>query len=110
MATSVYKINKGINKAMEFKGFKAQYIWYLAGGLVILLILFAVLYIVGINTFVCLGLIIFLGFALFITVYRMSNMYGEYGLMKLMAKRNIPSTIKSYSRRIFTNCKSENEK
>ncbi|MBD0288989.1 MAG: DUF4133 domain-containing protein, partial [Flavisolibacter sp.] len=41
MATSVYQINKGINKPIEFKGFKAQYIWYLGGGLVALLILFA---------------------------------------------------------------------
>ena len=33
MANSVYKINKGINKPIEFKGLKAQYIWYLGGGL-----------------------------------------------------------------------------
>jgi hypothetical protein len=101
MSTSVYKINKGINKPIEFKGFKAQYIWYLGGGLVFLLILFAILYIIGINTFICLGLILLLGFALFISVYRLSSKYGEHGLMKLMAKRSIPRTIKSYSRRTF---------
>ena len=44
MANSIYQINKGINQSIEFKGLKAQYIWYLAGGLVILLIVFAVLY------------------------------------------------------------------
>src|SRR4029450_6697341 len=27
MSTSVYKINKGINKPIEFKGLKARYIW-----------------------------------------------------------------------------------
>ena len=27
MGNSVYQINKGINKAIEFKGLKAQYIW-----------------------------------------------------------------------------------
>jgi hypothetical protein len=43
MATSVYQINKGINKPIEFKGLKAQYIWYLCGGLVALLILFAIM-------------------------------------------------------------------
>ena len=59
--SSVYKINKGINKPIEFKGFKAQYIWYLGISLVILLVLFAVLYIVGINTYVCLILIVILG-------------------------------------------------
>ena len=61
MSTSVYKINKGINKPIEFKGLKAQYIWYLGGGLLILLILFAILYICGLNSFVCLGIIFVLG-------------------------------------------------
>jgi hypothetical protein len=63
--SSVYQINKGINKPIEFKGLKAQYIWYLGGGLVALLILFAIIYIAGINVFVCLLIIIVLGSGLF---------------------------------------------
>jgi hypothetical protein len=106
MTTSVYTVNKGINKAIEFKGLKAQYIWYLGGGLLALLILFAVLYICGINTFLCLGIIIIGGTGLFIHIYKLSHKYGQYGMMKAIAKRNIPETIKSYSRRIFTDlCK-----
>ena len=101
MANSVYKINKGINKPIEFKGLKAQYIWYLGGGLVILLILFAVLYIIGVNTFICVGLIAILGGVLFTWVYGISNKYGEHGMMKKIAKRGIPSFIKSYSRKVF---------
>ncbi len=42
MANSVYQINKGINQSIEFKGLKAQYIWYLGGGVIALLIIFAV--------------------------------------------------------------------
>ena len=49
MSNSVYQINKGINKPIEFKGLKAQYIWYLGGGLVALLIVFAIIYICGIT-------------------------------------------------------------
>jgi hypothetical protein len=45
--SSVYNINKGINQPIEFKGLKAQYIWWLCGGLVCLLILFAVTYVSG---------------------------------------------------------------
>ncbi|HEU4791365.1 MAG TPA: DUF4133 domain-containing protein, partial [Flavobacterium sp.] len=45
MSNSVYQINKGINQSIEFKGLKAQYIWYLGGGVVVLMILFAVMYI-----------------------------------------------------------------
>lgn len=102
MSTSVYTINKGINKPIEFKGLKAQYIWYLGGGLLALLILFAVLYICGVHTFICLGLVLFSGTVLFLHVYRLSHTYGQYGMMKKAAKRSIPSVIKIYSRKTFT--------
>lgn len=101
MSTSVYTINKGINKSIEFKGFKAQYIWYFGGGLLILLILFAVLYICGVHPFICLAIILISGTALFIYVGRLSHLYGEYGLMKKMAKKGVPEVIKSRSRKIF---------
>ena len=101
MANSIYKINKGINKPIEFRGLKAQYIWYLGGGLVILLILFAILYVIGVNTFFCVGLIVILGTGLFMQVYSLSNKYGEHGMMKKVAKRGIPGTVKSYSRKVF---------
>lgn len=102
MATSIYTINKGINKPIEFKGLKAQYIWYLGGGLLALLILFAILYICGLNTFACLGIIIIGGTVLFIHVYKLSHKYGEHGMMKSIAKRSIPRAIKNYSRKTFT--------
>jgi hypothetical protein len=101
MATSVYNINKGINKPIEFKGLKAQYIGYLGGGLVLLLILFSILYIIGINMFICLGLIVILGTALFMFIYKISNQYGQYGLMKRAARRSIPSNVLCVSRRLF---------
>jgi hypothetical protein len=101
MAGSIYKINKGINKPIEFKGLKAQYIGYLAVGLVVLLVLFAILYIIGLNMFFCLGLIMTLGTILFIWVYRYSDKYGEYGLLKKAAKRGLPEYIRSRSPQIF---------
>ena len=101
MANSIYKINKGINKPIEFRGLKAQYIWYLGGGLVILLILFAILYIIGVNTFFCVGIIVILGTGLFMHVYTLSDKYGEHGMMKKVAKRGVPNTVKSYSRKVF---------
>jgi hypothetical protein len=101
MANSVYKINTGINKPIEFKGFKAQYIWYLGIGLVILLVLFAILYIVGINTYVCLVVILILGAVLYMRISKLSNKYGEHGMMKKVASQNVPGVIKTYSRKIF---------
>ena len=103
MSNTVYKINKGINKPIEFKGLKAQYIWYLGIGLVALLILFAVLYIIGVNTYVCLVLILILGAILFMRISKLSNKYGQHGMMKKVASRNIPRIIKSYSRKMFIN-------
>jgi len=101
MTNSVYKINKGINKPIEFRGLKAQYIWWLAGGLVGLMILFAILYISGINSFVCVGTILIAGTCLFMQVYKLSNRYGEHGMMKKMARRHVPKLIKCNSRKIF---------
>jgi hypothetical protein len=101
MANSVYRINKGINKPIEFKGLKAQYIWYLGGGVLSLLVVFAILYITGVNMFVCLGIIAFLGTTLFIVIYRLSNTYGEHGLTKKFAKRSIPKALTNRSRGLF---------
>jgi hypothetical protein len=97
MSNSVYSINKGINKPVEFRGLKAQYIWWLGGGLVVLLIFFAVLYICGVNIFFCLALIIVLATFLFVYVYKLSRQYGQFGLMKKIAGRTVPTIIKSYS-------------
>jgi Domain of unknown function (DUF4133) len=101
MANSVYKINKGINSPIEFKGLKAQYIWYLGGGMIIMIILFAIMYITGINSYICLGIILPAGAFVFMYVFRLSNKYGEHGLKKKMAKRHIPRTIKCYDRKLF---------
>lgn len=98
---SVYQINRAINKPIEFQGLKAQYIAYLAVGLVCLLLLFAILYIIGTPILVCLPLILILGTMLFIGVYRYSHKYGQYGLLKKAAKRSLPTYIRCRSRKIF---------
>lgn len=90
MNNSVYRINKGINKPIEFKGLKAQYIWYLGGGVLALLVVFATFYIIGVNMFVCLAIIAVLGVMLFVAVYHLSNTYGVHGLTKKFARRGIP--------------------
>ena len=107
---SVYRINKGINKSIEFRGLKAQYIWYLGGGLVGLMILFAIMYIIGVNSFICVGLILIAGTFLFMYVYKLSDTYGEHGMMKKVAKRSIPKVIKCNNRNLFlyTSNKREN--
>ncbi len=101
MNNSVYQINKGINKSIEFRGLKAQYIWYFGAGVIGLLILFAILYIVCINSFVCIGIIIIAGTVLTIKIYALSNTYGQYGMMKKLARRSVPKVVRSKNRLIF---------
>lgn len=98
---SVYQINKGVNAPVMFKGLKAQYIWYLGGGLAGLLILFAVLYICGVNMFLCIAIIVIAGLMLFMKVYSLSNTYGEHGMLKKLGMRNVPDLIKNNSRQVF---------
>ncbi|WP_426587949.1 DUF4133 domain-containing protein [Mucilaginibacter sp. R-33] len=99
--SSVYQVNKGINKAIEFKGVKAQYIGYLAGGLVALLLLYAILYICGVNMWVCLILIGAAGTGLVTGIFRLSHKYGQHGLAKRNAKRSLPDYVKFHSRKLF---------
>ena len=100
--SSVYQINKGINQSIEFKGLKAQYIWYLGGGVVGLMIVFAVLFIVGIPSLVCVALIGTAGTVMVIKIYKMSGQYGEFGMMKALAARQIPKCVKVRSRAVFS--------
>lgn len=105
MTNSVYQINKGINQSIEFRGLKAQYIWYLGGGVVTLLIVFAAMYIIGLPTYLCIGIILGAGTLLVTKIYSMSNKYGEHGLMKTLARKQVPAFIKSRSRKNFIRLK-----
>lgn len=98
---SVYQVNKGINKSIEFIGLKAQYIWYFGGGVICLLILFAAMYIAGLNSLICIAVVLAAGTGMVIKVYQLSNTYGEYGMMKKIARRSIPRKIRSGSRSVF---------
>lgn len=99
---SIYHINKGVSKPIVFKGLVGAYIAYLAVGLVLLLIAFTVLYISGLTLFVVLPLILVLGALLFVITFRLSQRFGEHGLMKYLARKSLPKTIRFRSRRLFT--------
>ena len=99
--SSVYTINKGVNTAIEFKGLKAQYIWWLGGGLVAVLMLFAVMYLIGVNTYITLVVAVGGAAGMIVFAFRLSNRYGEHGMMKKMARGSVPKVIKAYSRRQF---------
>ncbi|WP_113653138.1 DUF4133 domain-containing protein [Pedobacter namyangjuensis] len=104
MAT-VYQVNKGVSRPIEFKGLKGVYIVVMASGLVSLLVLFAALYIIGTAIFVLAPMVLVLGTGLFLVVGRLSKRFGASGLGKYLAKRGVPRYIRFCSRRIFTGLK-----
>lgn len=101
MTTSIYQLNKGINQPLLFRGLKAQYIGYLAAGLVCLLLLFAGMYLLGVALLACLGIVLVLGACLFLAVYRLSAAFGEHGLLKRMARHRVPACLFIRSRATF---------
>jgi hypothetical protein len=88
-----YNINKGIGRTVEFKGLKAQYLFIFAGGLLGTLILVMILYMGGVNSFICL----FLGASgaslIVWQTFSLNKKYGEHGLMKVVAKKRHPRYI-----------------
>lgn len=90
---SNYNINKGIGRTVEFKGLKAQYLFIFAGGLLGTLILVMILYMAGVNSFICL----FLGTGgaslIVWQTFSLNKKYGEHGLMKVGAKKRHPRYI-----------------
>ncbi|MBP1163463.1 hypothetical protein JOE44_000347 [Chryseobacterium sp. PvR013] len=90
---NTYHINKGIGRTVEFKGLKAQYLFIFAGGLLGILLFIMIMYMAGVNTYICLllggttsGLLIWKTFSL-------NKKYGEHGVMKLGAKKKHPKYI-----------------
>ncbi len=85
-----YNINKGIGKSVEFKGLKSQYIFIFAGGLLAVFIVFVIMYMIGIDQWICIGFGIIAASVLVWLTFNLNAKYGEHGLMKLLAKRQHP--------------------
>ncbi|MFD3003166.1 DUF4133 domain-containing protein [Pontibacter toksunensis] len=109
METSVYRINKGINRPIEFRGLRAQYIGYLAVGLVALLLGFTLLYLARVNLLVCITTVFISGGALFAGVYHLNRTYGQYGLLKEFARRCVPRCVRVRSRNVFLHLRRKGE-
>ncbi|MDB5232010.1 MAG: hypothetical protein JWN76_2815 [Chitinophagaceae bacterium] len=92
--STIYVINKGVNKPVEFRGLKGQYIWWLGIGLATLLILFALMYICGVHTALCLSTVFTGAVILFQWVYKTNAKYGQHGMMKSAARKYIPKAVK----------------
>ena len=104
-----YPINKGIGRPAEFQGLKAQYLFIFAGGLLGLFVVFIVLYMAGVNQWICIGFGVVSALVLVYGTFYLNKKYGQFGLMKLQAKRSRPVFIinrKSFPKLFKTSDKS----
>ena len=85
-----YNINKGIGKSVEFRGLKSQYLFIFAGGLLAVFVVFVIMYMIGIDQWICIGFGVVSASVLVWLTFRMNDEYGEHGLMKMLAKKQHP--------------------
>lgn len=90
-----YRINQGVNRPLEFKGIRAQYLIYMVIGLLALLFLFVVLYLIGITLYLTLPIVGTLGTLLFSLVSKYSKKYGANGLAKQAGFKALPKALKT---------------
>ncbi|HEY4336078.1 MAG TPA: DUF4133 domain-containing protein [Puia sp.] len=101
MSHTIYTVHRRINRPLEFRGLQAQYVWWLGGGVIGLLVLFVLLHVCGVSSWICLVVTGALGGFFIRQLYGYSRRYGEYGLMKKRAAHRLPAVIRSQSRQIF---------
>lgn len=101
MQDKQYIINKGINRPIEFKGVKGHYIGYLAAAVAGMLVVFGIMFSAGIPQYICAPSALGLGGYAIARIMRLSHKYGQFGLMKLRAKKWIPAALLSKSRKVF---------
>ena len=85
-----YPVNKGIGRSVEFKGLKAQCLFIFVGGLLALFVLFVILYMIGIDQWICIGFGVVSASVLVWQTFALNARYGEHGLMKLGATKSHP--------------------
>ena len=90
---SEYPVNRGIGKPVEFKGLKSQYLFIFCGGLLAVFVVFIVLYMAGVNQWVCIGFGVTAALSLVWLTFRLNAKYGTHGLMKAAARKRHPRFI-----------------
>lgn len=88
-----FLINRGIGKSVEFKGLKSQYLFIFVGGLLAVFVLFVIMYMIGIDQWICIGFGVIAASVLVWQTFALNAKYGEHGLMKLQARSSHPKYI-----------------
>lgn len=91
---------------------KSQYLFIFAGGLLAVFVVFIVLFMAGVNQWLCIGFIVSASLLLVWQTFRLNAKYGTHGLMKAAARKRHPRFIISRKAipRLFTYKKRKEER
>lgn len=84
-----YRRNTARHRVLSLR-LKAQYLFIFAGGLLAVFVVFVILYMAGVNQWVCIAFGVAAASVLVWLTFRLNARYGEHGLMKLLAARRHP--------------------
>ena len=72
---------------------KSQYLFIFCGGLLAVFVVFIVLFMAGVNQWLCIGFIVSASLLLVWQTFRLNARYGTHGLMKAAARKRHPRFI-----------------
>ena len=84
-----YRRNTARHRVLSLR-LKAQYLFIFAGGLLAVFVVFVILYMAGVDQWVCIAFVVAAASVLVWLTFRLNARYGEHGLMKLLAARRHP--------------------
>lgn len=106
-----YRSNTTRRRVLSLR-LKSQYLFIFAGGLLAVFVAFIVLFMAGVNQWLCIGFIVSASLLLVWQTFRLNARYGTHGLMKAAARKRHPRFIISRKAipRLFTYKKRKEER
>ena len=101
--SETYRRNTARRWALSLR-LKSQYLFIFCGGLLAVFVVFIVLFMAGVNQWLCIGFIVSASLLLVWQTFRLNARYGTHGLMKAAARKRHPRFIISRKAlpRLFT--------
>jgi hypothetical protein len=75
----ITEVIKGVDDAIEFKGFKGRYFYMLAGSIVSLLVLTFIMYSIGLNSIFLMAFALMIGIGAYMYIKFIMDKNGKYG-------------------------------
>ena len=88
---------------------ESQYLFVFVAGLLAVFVVFVILYMAGVNQWLCIGFIVSASLLLVWQTFRLNAKYGTHGLMKAAARKRHPRYVLNRLKipRLFTKNKKE---